>query len=159
MGFAQSIVQALTEVSTTAKEELGKIYNRGDSIYKYVKYTGGAGAVAGTAGRICYYDATSGWENALVTCDISDADAVPIVAGQLMATLAEGEFGWIRVVGLSDALNVDVVAGTVGQKLTGTGATDGTLDVAALVTDVPYAVLLDATASSQRVYLQCPVFQ
>lgn len=157
-GFTQSIVQGLTEVSTTDKQGLGTIYNRGSEVFKYIEYDAGAAPIDGDAGNICYYDATLGHENSLVTCDISDADTVPICAGQIMADLLDGEFGWIRVRGLSDPLAIDVAAGAAGQKMTGTGAANGTLDLAVLVTDMVAGTMLDATASSQKVALDCPVF-
>lgn len=116
-------------------------------IYKYVEYDTGAGSVAAVAGNIAYYtkdDAAGlGYENHTVTSDLSDS--YNLGAGVLQAVIADGGYGWIQVRGFA-TITPALTAGADGNALTAVGATDGTLDVSALVTDHICAVAADASA-------------
>jgi hypothetical protein len=63
----------------------------------------------------------------------------------LQAVLADGEYGWIQIKGRA-TLTTALTAGADGNALTAVGATDGTLDVSAAVTDAICAYAVDASA-------------
>jgi len=145
----------LTDVSTTDKEGIGCLRFEGAKVYKYVKYHGGSGPVAAVAGNACYYHGDDAYalDACEVTSDLTDAAAVPIAAGVLQAVIPTGSFGWIQIKGVA-TLTTALTAGADGNALTAVGATDGTLDVSAAVTDPICAVALDASA--KIVLLDCP---
>ena len=101
-------------------------------MYKYVKYDTGAGSVAGAAGNVAYYYTLDGYKLNTVTSDLSDS--IELGAGVLVAAMADGDYGWIQIKGAA-TVTTALTAGADGDPLTPTGATDGTLDVSALVTD------------------------
>lgn len=114
--------------------------------YKYVQYDTGAGSVAGTAGNVAYYYAPSGvsaGSTTVVTSDLSDSAGLG--AGVLVAAMGDGDYGWVQVRGPA-TLTTALTAGADGNALTAVGATDGTLDVSALVTDSIVAHAIDASA-------------
>lgn len=122
--------------------------------YKFVQYNSGAGAVAAVAGNVAYYYApggTSAGATTVVTSDLSDSAGV--TAGALMSAPATGEYCWVQISGPA-TLTTALTAGADGNALTAVGATDGTLDVSALVTDHIAAIAVDATA--KIVFLTCP---
>lgn len=137
----------LTVIDTTPKFTLGFVAQlQSGKKYKYVQYNTGAGAVAAVANNVCYYYAPSGASagaTTVVTSDLSDSAGVG--AGVLQAALTNGTYGWIQVTGTA-TLNTALTAGADGNALTPVGATDGTLDVSALVTDHKCAVAVDASA-------------
>lgn len=115
-------------------------------VYKFVQYNSGAGAVAAAAGNVCYFYAPSGTSagaTTVVTSDLSDSAGVG--AGVLQSVIATGEYGWIQTKGPA-TLTTALTAGADGNALTAVGATDGTLDVSALVTDAIVAYAIDASA-------------
>lgn len=115
-------------------------------VYKFVQYDTGAGPVAAVIGNVCYLYAVSGvsaGQHNIVTSDLSDSAGVG--AGVLMAAPADGEYCWIQVKGVA-TLTTALTAGADGNALTPVGATDGTLDVSALVTDSICAYAVDASA-------------
>lgn len=114
--------------------------------YKYVQYNTAAGPVAAVAGNVAYYYAPGGvsaGSSTVVTSDLSDSANVG--AGVLQYALANGEYGWIQIGGVA-TLTTALTAGADGNALTAVGATDGTLDVSALVTDAIVAFAIDASA-------------
>ena len=146
-GRTGSWITSLTEVSTDQKEAvLGAIRQEGRNWYKYVKYEAGAGAVAGIDGGVTYYDTTAGYVNSLVTMDLSDS--IEVGAGVLTSARADAEYGWIQIKGEA-AIETDLTGGAVGDPLTPTGATDGTLDVTAAATSAVCAYAVDVTAGAQ----------
>jgi hypothetical protein len=137
----------VTDVSTTAKFKLGTIAgdigaNGPQKKYKYVQYVFSAGDL-GTAGQVSYYTTDSGYENSIVTSDISAA--ANIGAGVLQADMDNNAYGWIQISGPA-TLSIALTAGADGNALTAPGATDGTLDVASAVTDAICAYAADASA-------------
>jgi len=101
-------------------------------IFKYVQYDTGAGAVAGVAGNVAYYYTLDGYKFNKVTSDLSDS--IELGAGVLQAAMTDGDYGWVQIKGPA-TLTPALTAGADGDPLTPTGSTDGTLDVATLVTD------------------------
>lgn len=133
----------LTRADTEQKFPLGIVFTAHDGKkYKYLQYASGAGAVAGTAGNVAYYNGVLG-DATKATCDLSDSCSIG--AGVLQATLADGEYGWFQIKGKA-TITPALTAGADGNALTPTGAGDGTLDVSALVTDSICAYAMDASA-------------
>lgn len=156
--MANSIIGA-SLTGTYADLEDGKGFGLGDNytdhtgrIYKFVEFDNGTGNVAAVAGNVCYYVSETGAETFTVTSDLSDSDNVG--AGMFMSVPADGEYCWIQVAGPA-TLTTALTAGADGNALTAVGATDGTLDVSALVTDFICAVAIDASA--RKVILTCPL--
>ena len=137
----------LTRVDTAPQFKLGAIgQDYQGYLYKYVQYESGAGPVAAVAGNVAYYYAASGTSagsSTVVTSDLSDSAGLG--AGVLQAVLADGEYGWIQIKGRA-TLTTALTAGADGNALTAVGATDGTLDVSAAVTDAICAYAVDASA-------------
>lgn len=135
----------LTDFHTTDKEGIGAIRFEGAKIYKYVKYNSGTGTIAAVAGNVCYYHGDDSYTATVceVTSDLSDS--ANLGAGVLMSAIPNGSFGWIQIKGIA-TIAPALTAGADGNALTAVGATDGTLDVAALVTDHICAIALDASA-------------
>ena len=113
------------------------------TIYKYLKYDGGAGSIAAAAFNVAYYDTLDGYK--LFTCTSDLSDSIEIGAGVLQAVIASGEYGWVQIKGPA-TITPALTAGADGNALTAVGATDGTLDVSALVTDAVVAYAIDASA-------------
>lgn len=145
----------LTGAESYRAPGVGDVYvDQAGKRYKFVQYDTGAGSVAAVAGNFAYYYAPSGASagaTTVVTSDLSDSAAVG--AGVLMATPGDGEYCWIQTSGPA-TLTTALTAGADGNALTPVGATDGTLDVSALVTDHIAAVAIDATA--KIVMVTCP---
>lgn len=152
--MAHSAGALLTGVWTAAElKTLGTGFSVGDhfegpdgKIYKFVQYDTGAGPVAAVIGNVCYYYApggTSAGATTVVTSDLSDSAGVG--AGVLQSAPADGEYCWIQIKG-SATITPALTAGADGNALTAVGATDGTLDVSALVTDAKVAIAIDASA-------------
>lgn len=143
----------LTQTYTAAQLADGNTPSAGDvfeapggKIYKFVQYDTGAGPVAAVAGNVCYYYAPSGvsaGSDTVVTSDLSDSAALG--AGVLQSTPGDGEYCWIQVRGTA-TITPALTAGADGNALTAVGATDGTLDVSAAVTDAVVAYAVDASA-------------
>jgi hypothetical protein len=140
----------LTEVRTLAEGPEFRLGSIGQTFngkkYKYVQYNAGAGAVAAVAGNVTYYLATGGVSAGqidIVTSDLSDSAGLG--AGVLQAVIPASGYGWIQIAG-SATITPALTAGADGQALTAVGATDGTLDVSAAVTDAVVAYAVDASA-------------
>jgi len=115
-------------------------------VYKFVQYDTGAGPVASVVGNVAYYYAPGGASagaTSVVTSDLSDSAGLG--AGILQSTPADGEYCWIQIKGPA-TITPALTAGADGNALTAVGATDGTLDVSALVTDAVVAYAVDASA-------------
>jgi hypothetical protein len=113
-------------------------------LYKFVQYETAAGAVAAVVGNVCYYFAAGGVSTGNTTVVTSDlSDSANVGAGVLQSVIADGDYGWIQLTGPA-VLTTALTAGADGNALTAVGATDGTLDVSALVTDCVCAVCIDA---------------
>lgn len=149
-GFAQAFAQGLTEVSTTEKVPLGTVRDEGTKRYRYCKLRNVTATVAGAAGDPVAYAvaATSADEGVCtVVLDLTDAAAVPIFAGVLLATvagvLATDYFVWVQFSG--PVTSLPAIAGTIGQgfKL---GAADKTWAAIAAFTDNPVGVVFNVAS-------------
>lgn len=139
----------VTKIDTdTPKFTLGSVFEDDDGKkYKYFLFNNGAGSVAAVAGSVGYYYGVSGAGAAAnsktVTMDITDS--IGVGAGVFQAILTDGSWGWLQITGEA-TLTTGLVAGADGNALTAVGATDGTLDVSALVTDAVVAYAIDQSA-------------
>lgn len=137
----------LTQLDTTAQELLGAIRYEDNAVYKYVKFSGTLALVANDF--VCY-----------VVSDLTNTtvDGTNSVLGAGMALASHSGtgsayYGWIQIRG-TVTLSTALTAGADGDALTVIGAGNKTLDVSALVTDVIYAIAVDASA--KIVNLTCP---
>lgn len=139
-----AVYDALSDGKTPA---LGDRYHgTGGKVYKFVQYDTGAGSVAAVSGNVCYYYAPSGASAGAYTVVTSDlSDSAGLGAGVLQSAPTDGQYCWIQVKGPA-TLTTALTAGADGNALTAVGATDGTLDVSALVTDAIVAYAVDASA-------------
>lgn len=149
-GIKKIFATPLDANDSTAKEEVGTLRFEGGKIYKYIQYNQGAAGVDAVAGNIAYYYAAGGvgdgsYANGIVTSDLSDS--AEIGAGVLQAALTADYYGWIQIKGPA-IITPALTAGADGDPLTATGATDGTLDVSALATDVVVAYADDVSAKA-----------
>lgn len=123
----------VTKVSTAPEFKPGQLgASSNGKIYKYVQYDTGAGSVAAVSGQVAYYYLAGGTGTYKVTSDLSDS--VEIGAGVLQSAPTDGQYCWIQIKGPA-TLSIALTAGTDGDPLTPTGSTDGTLDLATLITD------------------------
>jgi len=134
-------------VDTSAAYALGSLAQDDDGkIYRYVLYDTGAGSVAAVANNVAYFYAPSGASAGATTTVTSDlSDSAGLGAGVLQSAPGDGAYCWIQVRGPA-TLTTALTAGADGNALTAVGATDGTLDVSALVTDAIVAYAVDASA-------------
>lgn len=155
-----SLTNTYTAAQITGSEahkcpQVGQVYAASDEkIYRFVKYNSGAGAVAAVAGNAVGFYAPGGVSTGVtneVTSDVSDTAANG--AGVLVGTPGNGEYGWIQVKGVA-TLTTALVSGADGNALIMSATTDGTLKVAAAVTDTVCAYAIDASA--KIVMLSCP---
>ncbi len=125
----------------------GVVYEAaGGKKYKYVLHNSGAGAVAAVAGNVAYYYAPGGVSAGATTTVTSDlSDSANVGAGVWQYAVTTAYYGWIQITGAA-TLTTALTAGADGNALTPVGATDGTLDVSALVTDSICAYAVDASA-------------
>lgn len=147
MGIGAELTQTYSELNERTPA-LGDCFDApGGKVYKFVQYDTGAGSVAAVSGQVAYYYAPSGASAgavAVVTSDLSDSAGLG--AGVLQSAPADGEYCWVQIKG-NATLSIALAAGADGNALTAVGATDGTLDVSAAVTDAVVAYAIDASAS------------
>lgn len=100
VGFDLDRVDSSAEFApgTVAQDEDGQVY-------KYVKLDNTTATVAGVAGDVVAYAAATGHSTSTVVTDFTDADAKPVGAGVLMATVAglttAAEYVWVKIKGTS----------------------------------------------------------
>ncbi|KTR05004.1 hypothetical protein NS365_13325 [Aureimonas ureilytica] len=132
----------LTGAESGSVPGIGDIYVSHDNRrYRFVQYNAGVN-VPGVKGNVAGFYAPGGVSTGLtnvVTSDVSETAGLG--AGILMSDVASGEYCWIQIGGLA-TLTPALVSGASGQSLVLSTTTDGTLKVAAAVTDsvVAYAV-------------------
>ncbi len=85
-GFKSVFVSALTEVTTTIKDQLGDLRFVGNKIYKYVKHMHTGATVTGAVGDVAVYFAAVGYTQNRVVVDYADGDTVPLGAGVKVGT-------------------------------------------------------------------------
>lgn len=145
MGIGANLTQTYT--AATREAGVGDHFDGGNGkVYKFVQYNTAAGPVAAVAGNVCYYYAPGGVSAGATTVVTSDlSDSAGLGAGILQSAPANGEYCWIQIRGPA-TITPALTAGGDGNALTAVGATDGTLDVSALVTDAIVAYAVDASA-------------
>lgn len=161
VGFVGASLDQSYTVAQLTGSESHKVPGLGDRFvthdnksYRFVRYLGGAGSVAAVAGNVAYFYAPGGASTGTVTDVTSDlSDSSEVTAGVLMSAPASGDYCWVQTRGVA-TLNTALTAGADGDPLTATGATDGTLDVVATVTDSIAGVAIDASA--KIVFMTCP---
>ena len=159
--YIGATLNATYSASQLSGAEAGKAPGIGDRYvahdgkeYKFVQYNSGAGAVAAVSGNFAYYYAPSGASAGAITVVTSDlSDSATVGAGVLQSAPATGEYCWIQTRGPA-TLTTALTAGDDGNALTAVGATDGTIDVSALVTVHVCAIAVDASA--KIVFVTCP---
>ena len=152
-GIGANLTQTYSSLAAGNTPGLGDNFADGSGkTYKFVKFDNGSGDVAAVAGNMAYYLAETGAATFTVTSDLSDS--AYIGAGMFMSAPADGEYCWVQVTGPA-TLTTALTAGADGNALTPMGATDGTLDVPAAVTDAICAYAVDA--SEKKVILACPL--
>lgn len=122
-----AIIGALTDVTTSATNDLGTIYvekSSGGTVkrYKYVMIKNVTATVAGAAGSMVAYStvANGGYSSNWVTVDLTDADNLPFAAGALLATVTgtagTAYYGWIQIGGLV-TLDTAITSGADGAPI------------------------------------------
>lgn len=122
--------------------------------YRFVRYLGGVGNIPAVVGQAAYFYAPGGVSTGTVidvTSDLSDSSE--ITAGVLLSAPASGDYCWIQTRGVA-TMSIALTAGGDGDPITASGATDGTLDLVAAVTDPIAGFAVDASA--RIVFLTCP---
>jgi hypothetical protein len=159
-GLKQVFVQSLTEVSLKALDTLGDIRIEGGKIYKYVQLRNVTATVVGAAGDLVCYRANTGGTDSQVVTDWTDADAAPVGAGMLLATVAGGiaavqataEFVWLQIKG--NAIMSALAAPTGdGVRFKAHATSDKVTAAIAAFTDPAVGAVLDTTA--RTVLLDC----
>lgn len=137
----------LTGADSGKAPKVGDFYESYDNkTYRFVKYNQGAGAIAAVANNVVGFYAPGGTSTGVtneVTSDVSDTAANG--AGVLAGAPGNGEYGWIQVKGVA-TLNTALVSGASGQALALSVTTDGTLKVAAAVTETVCAYCILAAS-------------
>ena len=109
--------------------QLGAVIGQPTKLYKFVQNY--SLLTTAEAGDVCYYLA-DGHKLSLVTTDLSFSQEVG--AGIIQTSVTALDFCWIQIRGPA-TLSTALTAGSDGDPLTPTGASDKTLDVAASFTD------------------------
>lgn len=125
-GVKKVFATPLTEVSSSAKEELGTIRTEGNRLYKYVMIKNVTATVAGAAGDAVPYRADKYDENWVVV-DNTDADTIGIPAGilqgALTGTAGTAYYGWVQIKGFATLSQALAGSPAVGDELTILAAT------------------------------------
>lgn len=142
-----NIAENYTTLEAGNTPQVGDVaFNPLGRTYKFVQYNSGVGAVAAVAGNACYYLAPSGASAGAINVVTSDlSDSAGLGAGILQSAIPNGSYGWVQIKGFA-TITPALTAGADGNALTAVGATDGTLDVSALVSDSIVAYAVDASA-------------
>ena len=122
----------VTQVDTSPEFTLGTHYWEGGSVYKYVLYAEGTGALDLADGDVVYYVDDTGYGANTVTADVSDATGQEIGAGVAQAAVtANSSYFWVKIKG-ADTVAV-ALGGSAGDgdPLTCVGAADKALTRAA----------------------------
>lgn len=136
MGWQQQFLTPLNDNSAIQYENsVGIIRQEGNSVYKYVKFTGTTAVAVGDS--VCYTD------NTLTVVDGANA-AVPAGISMCVAAAGAVSFGWILVKGRVVVNTVS--SGANGNEMSMTGAAAKAIKVRALVTDAPIGTLVDSVA-------------
>lgn len=146
----------LTDVSSVARDVLGMTRTDGRGRwYKYVQLKNTGGTVAGVAGSMVAYGAATGYDNSLVVIKLSDADAIVLAAGALLAAVpgvaGTTYYVWIQTRG-PITLDTAVTGAAIGKSWFLSTA-DKTPTVGANAFDQKAGLSASATT---KVILTCP---
>lgn len=139
-GIKRIFLTPLTANVSTDKENVGTLRFEGNSVYKWVEFSGTTAVVAGDV--VCYV------MSSIDTEVVVDGANSAVGAGVAMAAAATGavSYGWIQTEGVATlALAFGGTTPTAGETVTTTGATAGTVTVTAAVTNQVVGVILDVT--------------
>tara|TARA_R100000654_G_scaffold5406_1_gene15270 strand:+ start:331 stop:813 length:483 start_codon:yes stop_codon:yes gene_type:complete len=117
--------------------QLGAVIGETTKLYKFVQNY--SLATTAEAGDVCYYIA-NGHKTSAITTDLSFGQEVG--AGIIQTSVTALDFCWIQIRGPA-TLSTALTAGSDGDPLTPSGASDKTLDVAASFTDNICAIACD----------------
>lgn len=149
----------LTDVDTAAKDPLGAIRCENGKFYKYVQFRNKTATVAGVAGDPAVYTEAvtlQGVVNNQVCLDVTDADAQPVGAGLLMASIAgvllTSYYCWIQLTGIG------TVPTAVTTGVLGSGCMPGGDKTLVVQTGVIHscAVLITASGANNKVLCRFP---
>lgn len=170
-GLKRVFAQSLTETADYDKDGLGAIRFEGNSIYKYVKYVGGTGAVDGVDGDAVFYSDPDGYKNNEVRQDLTDLTGSAVCAGTLQAAVdisafTSGAYVWIKIKGpetlaiaIESSNDATPVAAGDGDPLV-YGDADGALRRDNTVIDADaeraHVCAYAGDASDKEVILDCP---
>lgn len=119
-GIKKVFVTGLTDIMTTDVEGVGTIRFEGNQVYKWMEIKNTTATVAGAAGDPVCYEAEDGHTNHRAVLDITDADAVPSMAGCICGTITgtagTSYYGWVRIKG-STTLTVAIAASVDGTPV------------------------------------------
>lgn len=154
-GMKRVFATPLTAVETTDKEGVGTLRREGNKEYKWVLFKNTTATVAVVAGDPVAY-AVDKYDSHQVVSDFTDADAQPIGAGVVLASvagvLATSYFCWIQTRG-----PVDTNAALAGTPVVGSGLMLSTTDKTfTLVTGVIYPIAITYHVANKSIILQCP---
>lgn len=151
----------LTDVTTDDRDGVGSIRIENNKVYKYVRVQNTTATVAGASGDPVAYFADTGHDDSRVVIDLTDADAIPICAGFLLATitgtLATAYYCWIQLTG-AVTVTVAITSGADGAPVYLT-TTDKTLAKAVEVDSAgTYKVVcgIAKDASDKTIIADCP---
>lgn len=141
------------QADSTAKNPVGIIHRHNGRLYRYVKFSTGAGAVASVAGAPCYYKAEGATLQAdldantlQVTSDYSDSLAV--FAGVLLkAAITTGTYIWILIAGVITVVVNDDTTVKSDKIIATADATFTRADAGAATTYAIWGILLTDRAA------------
>lgn len=126
----------ITEVTTSPRDRVGALRWAEDKLYRYVKLLQTGGTVSGVAGDPVAYVAGGGGvdgESAQVVLRLAEADAQPVCAGFLTASVAgvanTSYYCWVQLSGVV-TVPTAITSGVVGRPVMLT-TTNKTLSIAA----------------------------
>ena len=152
-----SFVTKVTDVATSTKgpaEPLGCIRYENGKKYKYVKYDFGTAELVMAAGNILGYLAS---DTSMTTVCVDETDCFNLgFAGVAVSVIADDGYGWIQIGGLSGILTTDIAGSPSVGDLAQMSSTDDTLTKTVTATVPSFCWVVNATASTNTVYLFCP---
>ena len=119
MQFKTTFRTQLTDTSTTDIEGVGTLRYEGKKMYKWVKYDDGTADLDIIVGNVLGYT-LGGYENSVVTADVTDMDTIPSMAGVALGTVtATDTYMWIQIGGMVTlATTVDGTTPAAGENIT-----------------------------------------
>ena len=132
---------AVTNVTTDRRYELGTLRSVGNKMYKYVTVDTTTTAV----GDVVSYLKLTGYANSDVSVTASACDGVG--AGVCVSVIANNEFGWVQIRGAATCSTAFSGSPADGCALTTTGAGNKTMDKA-IASEFICAAAMDESAKT-----------